>query len=73
MSTAEPFMPAHQPPAPMPPTERDIDHDVDVIFDPPTDGADEAPWESDDAPPLFHPPVPGAHMTREALEDDLEA
>lgn len=72
MSTAEPFMPAHEPPAPVPPTERDIDHDVDVIFDPPAEGTEEAPWEHDDSAPVFPRPVPGDHVTRQELEDDLD-
>lgn len=71
MTTAEPFMPAHEPSRAVPDTERDIDGDVDVLFgeaDP-----DQGALEIDhDAPaPPFHTPVPGARLTAEQLEADL--
>ncbi|GAA1925751.1 hypothetical protein GCM10009775_17480 [Microbacterium aoyamense] len=72
MSTAEPFMPAHEAKPQAPDTERDIDGDVDVLFgevDP-----DQGPIPVDhEAPSLFHTPVPGDALTEAELEDDLEA
>ncbi|WP_243076903.1 hypothetical protein [Microbacterium sp. SS28] len=72
MSSAEPFMPEHEPPAPRPDTERDIDHDVDVF---PDDAAVEAPdgsaFDAETPAPPFRPPVPGARLTPEELAADL--
>lgn len=71
MSTAEPFMPAHEPASEPPPTARDIDGDADVIFEHPVEG--EAPLEIDhDAPPPpFHTPTPGDRLTAAELTEDL--
>ena len=68
-------MPAHEPRAPLPPQEHDIDHDVDVLFDPPEaeiggDGQAQ-PWHTDAAPPPLPRPVPGDHLTAEQLAADL--
>ncbi|MEV4687717.1 hypothetical protein [Microbacterium sp. LWH3-1.2] len=74
MSTAEPFMPAHEPRAAVPPQEHDLDHDTDVIFDEAeSDGTegDQRPWHSDDAAPTLPRPVPGAHLTAEELAADF--
>ena len=72
MSAAEPFMPAHEPPAPVPDTERDIDHDVDVFLDDADKDAPDGPAYDPAAPaPPFRAPVPGAHLTPEELEADL--
>lgn len=68
-------MPAHEPAAPVPPEEHDLDHDVDVLFDrDDTNGAagDAEPWH-DDAAPTLPRPVPGAHLTAEELEADLDS
>ncbi|MFB7893227.1 hypothetical protein ACFC1I_13570 [Microbacterium sp. NPDC056044] len=74
MSTAEPFMPAHEPRPAVPPREHDLDHDTDVIFDE-ADGSAEAgePWQSDDAAPTLPRPVPGEHLTAEELAADFAA
>ncbi|MEZ3159969.1 hypothetical protein AB1K54_05400 [Microbacterium sp. BWT-B31] len=73
MSSVEPFMPAHEPPAPRPDTERDIDGDVDVILEPEDPAqAGAAAFDPDAPPPPFHPPVPGEHLTRDELEHDLD-
>lgn len=74
MSTAEPFMPAHEPRPAVPPQEHDLDHDTDVIFDE-ADGAADAgePWHADDAAPTLPRPVPGAQLTAEELAADFEA
>ena len=75
MSSAEPFMPAHEPPASTPPEEHDVDHDVDVLFDSADasedTGADAQPWHTDTAAPPLPRPVPGAHLTPERLAADL--
>ena len=75
MSSAEPFMPAHEPPASTPPEEHDVDHDADVLFDPADAsddaGADAQPWHTDAAVPTLPRPVPGAHLTAEQLSADL--
>ncbi|MFC8680954.1 hypothetical protein ACFT30_05485 [Microbacterium ureisolvens] len=74
MSSAEPFMPAHEPPAHLPPQEHDIDHDTDVLFDAESPGAPETdpePWHSGDAPATLPRPVPGEHLTAEQLSADL--
>ena len=77
MSSAEPFMPAHEPRAPLPPQEHDIDHDVDVLFDPSEPGAGGGepaqPWHTDAAAPPLPRPVPGEHLTAEQLAADLAA
>lgn len=67
-------MPAHEPAAPVPPQEHDLDHDVDVLFDPvDAEGATEEaqPWHDDSAAPTLPRPVPGAHLTPEQLSTDL--
>ncbi|MFD4959455.1 hypothetical protein [Microbacterium sp. NPDC058389] len=75
MSTAEPFMPAHEPAAPVPPQEHDLDHDADVLFDTgdetaaPEGGGQ--PWHDADAAPTLPRPVAGAHLTAEELSADL--
>lgn len=72
MSTAEPFMPAHEPPAAPADTERDIDHDVDVLLDDAGKDAPDGPAYDPAAPaPPFRPPVPGAHLSREELAADF--
>jgi hypothetical protein len=75
MSSAEPFMPAHEPPAPEAPQEHDIDHDADVLFDEATDGAtaDAQPWHTESGTPTLPRPVPGAHLTAEQLAADLDS
>jgi len=78
MSTAEPFMPAHEPAAPTAGAEHDVDHDTDVIFDGDADDtAEEAEGGEDPTPdyPLsaaFRTPVAGERLTAEQLERDLE-
>ncbi|MFE5409915.1 hypothetical protein [Microbacterium sp. NPDC056569] len=74
MSSAEPFMPAHEPPAQVPPQEHDLDHDTDVLFDE-ADGSEGAgePWHTDDAVPTLPRPVPGAHLSAEELAADFAA
>ena len=73
MSSAEPFMPAHEPPSPAPPTGLDLDHDADLAFAPGPDPAADAAFAQSgggtDTP--FHAPVPGAHLSKDALEADL--
>ena len=75
MSSAEPFMPAHEPSPAAPPEEHDVDHDVDVLFDSADasedTGADAQPWHTDTAAPPLPRPVPGAHLTPERLAADL--
>ncbi|WP_203580499.1 hypothetical protein [Microbacterium hibisci] len=76
MSSAEPFMPAHEPPAQQPPQEHDLDHDTDVLFDAQDPGApasDPEPWHADDAAATLPRPVPGEHLTAEQLSADLGA
>ncbi|MBW9119371.1 hypothetical protein JNB63_04630 [Microbacterium trichothecenolyticum] len=76
MSTAEPFMPAHEARPAEPPQDHDLDHDTDVIFDEAgSDGADvdPQPWHTDDTAPTLPRPVPGAHLTAEELAADFEA
>ncbi|WP_345801970.1 hypothetical protein AAIB33_02350 [Microbacterium sp. AZCO] len=72
MSSAEPFMPAHEPPAPRPDTDRDIDQDVDVFLD---DAGKAAPdgdaVHPDSPPPPFRRPVAGAHLTPAELAAEL--
>ena len=67
-------MPAHEPPAQVPPQEHDLDHDTDVLFDRgDADGAeaDQHPWHTDNAAPTLPRPVPGAHLTAEELAADF--
>lgn len=71
MSTAEPFMPAHEPAPPLPGTEHDIDGDVDVLFDDVDPDQGELEIDHDAPAPPFHPPVPGDRLTAEQLESDL--
>lgn len=74
MSSAEPFMPAHEPSPSAPPEEHDVDHDADVLFDPADageDAGDAQPWHTDAAAPPLPRPVPGAHLTPERLAADL--
>ncbi|WP_349426869.1 hypothetical protein [Microbacterium sp. LWS13-1.2] len=75
MSSAEPFMPAHEPPPSIPPEEHDVDHDADVLFDPEDTSGDAdpqaQPWHTDAAAPTLPRPVPGAHLTAEQLSADL--
>ncbi|MFH8250825.1 hypothetical protein ACH3VR_10705 [Microbacterium sp. B2969] len=74
MSSAEPFMPAHEPPPPKPDTDRDIDTDVDVF---PGDAGKEVPdgpAVHPEAPlPPFRRPVAGAHLTHDQLAEELGA
>lgn len=68
---AEPFMPAHEPPAPKPNAERDIDQHVDVLFDK-DDGSEPGPaFDAASPAPPFHRPVPGAHLSHDELEHDF--
>lgn len=71
MSTAEPFMPAHEPASPIPDRERDIDGDVDVLFDEVDPDQGELEIDHDAPPPPFQTPVPGDRLTAEQLESDL--
>ena len=68
-------MPAHEPSPSAPPEEHDIDHDVDVLFEPADAsedaGADPQPWHTAAAAPPLPRPVPGAHLTPEQLAADL--
>ena len=71
MSSAEPFMPAHESPAPKPGTEHDLDHDVDVFpEDAGTDAPDGAALDPAAPAPPFRHPVPGEHLSREQLAED---
>ncbi|MDR7185409.1 hypothetical protein J2X85_002443 [Microbacterium trichothecenolyticum] len=73
MSTAEPFMPAHEPRPAVPPQEHDLDHDTDVIFDEADDSAAAGePWHTEGAPTLPRP-APGTHLTAEELAADFAA
>ena len=71
MSMSEPFMPADEPRPAAPPTDRDIDTDVDIIRgageDRPEDPAPEFPSN-----PAFRTPTPGATLTEDELEKDLD-
>ncbi|MEU1972428.1 hypothetical protein ABZ477_12270 [Microbacterium sp. NPDC019599] len=72
MPTAEPFMPAHESPAPKPGTEHDLDHDVDVLLeDASADAPDGAVLDPEAPAPPFRAPVPGEHLSREDLLEDL--
>ncbi len=72
MSTAEPFMPAHEPPPPTPREEIDIDHHADVIFDRGVEGEEDGPVLDADAPaPPYRRPHPGETLPPERLHDDL--
>lgn len=79
MSTAEPFMPAHEPRPTADPREIDIDTDVDVLFD--EQGAADGPAPSDPPQlvhdgaehPPFRTPIAGEKLTEAELEADLEA
>ncbi|WES64152.1 hypothetical protein P0L94_17005 [Microbacter sp. GSS18] len=73
MSSAEPFMPAHEPPPPKPYTDVDIDHDEDVIFDEEDGSAGGPSFDETAPPPPFRRPVPGAHMNHDELEEDFPA
>lgn len=75
MSMSEPFLPADEPRAEAPPTDRDIDTDTDVIRDTGSatdsgDGAEDAPRYA--ANPVFRTPTPGATLSEQALEKDLD-
>lgn len=68
-------MPFHEPPRQPDPTEIDIDMDVDVFLEPSVEDPDaeqaarhKLETEGD---PVFRTPEPGAHLTREQLEEDL--
>lgn len=71
MSSAEPFMPAHEPPPPKPYTEVDIDHDQDVIFDDDDGSAGHPAFDETAQPPPFRRPHPGEHVNHEELERDF--
>ncbi|MDQ7878844.1 hypothetical protein Q9R08_12710 [Microbacterium sp. QXD-8] len=75
MSSAEPFMPAHEPSPSAPPEEHDIDHDADVLFDSADASedtlADAQPWHTNAAAAPLPRPVAGAQLTREQLSADL--
>lgn len=70
-------MPAHEPAAPVPPQEHDLDHDADVLFDAVDETVDASgpsqPWHDEDAAPTLPRPVAGAHLTAEELSADLGA
>jgi hypothetical protein len=74
MSMSEPFLPADEPHAEAPPTDRDIDTDTDVIRDTGSDasgdGAEDAQHYA--ANPVFRTPTPGATLSEQALEKDLD-
>jgi hypothetical protein len=71
MSSAEPFMPVHEPPPPKPFTEVDIDHDEDVIFDEDDGSAGGPAFDESAPPPPFRRPHPRAHMKHQELEQDF--
>ncbi|MFE1664623.1 hypothetical protein [Microbacterium sp. P02] len=71
MSSAEPFMPAHESPSPSGAADRDIDHDTDVIVDPEDAESTDAPYESD-TKPAFRTPQPGDRLTEDELDRDLD-
>ena len=68
-------MPAHEPAAPVPPQEHDLDHDADVLFDAGAEPAEPEgaaqPWHDAGAPPTLPRPVAGAHLSAEELSADL--
>jgi hypothetical protein len=72
MSTAEPFIPAETPRESPTAHEHDVDGDTDVL---PEQGvtdpdAESAPVEEPKA--TFRTPTPGARLTAEELEDDVD-
>lgn len=76
MSMSEPFLPADEPRAEAPPTDRDIDTDTDVIRGTGSaadsgDGAEDVPPHYA-ANPVFRTPTPGATLSEQALEKDLD-
>lgn len=76
MSQAEPFMPFHEPPREPDPMDREIDADVDVFLesavdDPDAERAAAHMLESEGKLP-FRRPEPGARLSPEQLDEDLE-
>ncbi|WP_100809738.1 MULTISPECIES: hypothetical protein [unclassified Microbacterium] len=76
MSMSEPFMPADEPRPEAPPTDRDIDTDVDIIRDGGEDGSEfpAADFPAPDFPvnAAFRTPTPGATLSEDELEKDLD-
>lgn len=71
MSMSEPFMPADEPRPEAPPTDRDIDMDVDIIRDG-GEGGSELPTPDFPANAAFRTPTPGATLSEDELEKDLD-
>lgn len=76
MSTAEPFMPSHEPSAEPDPRERDLDIDADVLHekeaaDPDAEAAAARRLERDRHIPFRTPS--GQRLSGEALEHEIEA
>ena len=71
MSMSEPFLPADEPRPEGPPTDRDIDTDADVIRGASEDGPEVRTPEFP-ANPAFRTPTPGASLTEDELEKDLD-
>ncbi len=71
MSMSEPFMPADEPRPEAPPTDRDIDTDVDILRDA-GEGGSELPTPDFPANPAFRTPTPGAMLSEDELEKDLD-
>ncbi|MDO8381592.1 MAG: hypothetical protein Q7T17_01210 [Microbacterium sp.] len=72
MSMSEPFMPADEPRPERPPTDRDIDSDVDVIRDIGDGDSETNAPAGFPANTFFHTPTPGDRLTEDALEKDLD-
>lgn len=70
MSMSEPFMPADEPRPEGPPTDRDIDTGVDIIWGASEDGPEGVAPEYP-ANPAFRTPTPGAELSEDQLEKDL--
>lgn len=71
MSMSEPFMPADEPRPEAPSTDRDIDTDVDIIWDA-GEGGSELPAPEFPHDAAFRTPTPGAKLSEDELEKDLE-
>lgn len=65
-------MPADEPRPEGPPTDRDIDTDVDVIRDAGDGESDQGEAPEYPANPVFRTPNPGAALSEDELEKDLD-